>query len=244
MLFVSRSPPEFAVLDRALEILRADDERSHRRLLIDVGANIGTTAIPALQVHGFERAIAYEPDPANLRVLRANIALNDLDERLEVVAAAVSDAAGTARFGRGAATGRGWRAGAGSLLGGARAWPDTIDVHAVTLDAELASRAIDPADVGLVWLDAQGHEGHIVQGASRLAAASRPLVLASRARKLEKAGGFDLLVELVSRHYAKVVDLRSDEGLRWNADVRSATEVATLLRRRPTTDVLAFGVAL
>jgi hypothetical protein len=43
--------------------------------LIDVGANVGVTTLPALRRFGFERAIAIEPSPDNVRLLRAALAL-------------------------------------------------------------------------------------------------------------------------------------------------------------------------
>ena len=57
--------------------------RSRGRSFVDVGANIGTTTIPALLSHGFETAVAIEPEPENVRVLRMNVLLNDLEDRVD-----------------------------------------------------------------------------------------------------------------------------------------------------------------
>ena len=61
----------------------------------DIGANVGTTTVPALRAIGFGRGLAVEPAPSNLRLLRANLALNDLHERVTVVESAIGDRAGT-----------------------------------------------------------------------------------------------------------------------------------------------------
>jgi len=82
---------ELGVFQRYLSL------RNNRALkyFIDVGANLGTHTLYALQEAGFERALAIEPDPRNLPLLRANLALNGVE--------------GRARFSRFAvAAGQGW----------------------------------------------------------------------------------------------------------------------------------------
>lgn len=64
-------------LQVAMEICR---ENGHPvRFLIDAGANIGTTIIPALKRGWFDGGVAIEPHPDNIRLLRANSSLNDVD---------------------------------------------------------------------------------------------------------------------------------------------------------------------
>src|SRR4051812_15763589 len=96
-LFSKRGRPEFRVLARAAAIIEAllGQKAVVGRQFVDVGANIGTSTIPALLVHRFGSAVACEPGGDNFRVLRANIALNELDERVRSVRVAVSDRAGS-----------------------------------------------------------------------------------------------------------------------------------------------------
>lgn len=228
------STPELHALPLALRILGGHGALRSRSWFIDVGANIGTTVVPALALHGFERAIAIEPEADNVRVLRANLALNDVDGRAEVVAAAASDAPGIAAFRRGKTTRGGWRAGAG-----ARTSADDIDatlVDAVALDDLLAERGIAPADVGLLWLDVQGHEGHVLMGAPKLMETKPPLVFAARARKLAKAGTLEFLIDAIAATYPCVVDLRASG----DHEVRPGSDVGGLVQPGQTTDVLAF----
>jgi FkbM family methyltransferase len=91
-VFATEGRSEFVVLERACVILRGEGRFSGRDTIVDVGAHIGTTTIPALSRQGFVRAVAIEPDPAHLPLLRANVALNQLEERVTVVAATLSDA--------------------------------------------------------------------------------------------------------------------------------------------------------
>jgi FkbM family methyltransferase len=229
--FLSGANPEFRNLERTVSVLR--EHGLHRRgtTFVDVGANIGTTTVPALLRHGYGRALCFEPDPDNAAVLAATLALNDLLGRAEVVRAAVSDVAGRASFGRGPLTRLGRRGGVGSL---ARADGASIDVDVVTLDDALAARGSEPVDVGLVWVDTQGHEGHVLDGASRLVAAGVPLVLAIRPAKLRKTGGADRLLARIEG-YETAVDLRDEASAPIAPD-----ELRTRARKGAPTDVLLF----
>ena len=58
-------------------------------ILIDIGANIGPICIPAVKRNYVKQAIAIEPGPDNARLLRANVALNSLHDRIIVHECAV-----------------------------------------------------------------------------------------------------------------------------------------------------------
>jgi FkbM family methyltransferase len=68
---------EFAEMGFLLHLLRPND------LFLDVGANVGTYTILAASVCG-ARAIAFEPDPRAVAVLRRNIAINHLSALADV----------------------------------------------------------------------------------------------------------------------------------------------------------------
>jgi FkbM family methyltransferase len=237
-LFVLGTTPEFEVLPNALAILHDHGTLPERGLFIDVGANIGTTALPAVKRYGFTGAIAVEPDDGNVRLLRANIELNGLGDRIEVIPAAAGEAPGTARFRRGKATRSGWRAGAGSVAVDANDAAAGPVVPLVTVDVELAARQVDPDDVGLLWIDVQGHEAHVLAGARSLLDASCPVVFALRPRKLEKHGGLEPLIDLVASRYDRVVDLRADDP----APV-PAPELPELIAATSNSDILAFNTS-
>jgi FkbM family methyltransferase len=232
-VFVSGRTPEFAALERAVAILREHGRTVDGSVLLDVGANIGTTTVPALLRHGFGRAVCFEPEPDNVPLLAANVALNRLAGRAEVVDAAVADTAGRAAFGRGPETRLGRRTGVGGLHRKGTATP-TVEVDVVTLDEELARRGITQADVGLLWIDAQGAEGHVLRGARVLTDARVPVVFALRSKKLRDAGGVEALLEGLAG-YASSVDLREPAA----APVPVA-ELPERVRRKPNTDLLVF----
>ncbi|MGH9121170.1 MAG: FkbM family methyltransferase, partial [Acidimicrobiales bacterium] len=65
------------------------------RTFVDVGANLGTSTIPALKVFGADRVVAFEPMPSNCELLRCNLVLNGVEDRVDVHQVAVSDHDGT-----------------------------------------------------------------------------------------------------------------------------------------------------
>lgn len=139
-------------LPHALEVA-AHHGHEPRGVWVEVGANIGTTTLQAAK--RFDRCIVVEPAPRNLELLRANIAANGHGDRVEVVAAVASAQAGSVRLGLSAKN-----------HGDHRVSSDGIEVAAVRLDDVLDEHGV--GEVGLMWIDTQGHEAQVLAGATRL----------------------------------------------------------------------------
>jgi FkbM family methyltransferase len=204
---------------------------TRRNLFLDVGANIGTTAIAAMADHGFRRVLAFEPAPDNFRLLRANAVLNDLDDRMFMRAVAVSDAETTAILDvRSANAASHW------LVPGGTERPGRARVPTARLDQLLELTGVGAEDVDLLWIDVEGHEGQVFAGAASLLAIPVPTVFELSPRHLRRAGGLELVLEHVQR-FTHLVDLRHPE-----AGPLPADRIATLLDRYEGyfTDVLAY----
>lgn len=138
-------------------------------IFVDVGANIGTQTIYALVSGRFSRAIAFEPDPRNFDLLSRNMAANGLSHQVTLVNAAVSRQTGEAILLRDP-----------SLQGMHRIVEDhganTVSVPTVSLDDALASAGIGPQDVGLIWIDVEGHECEVFQSMCNLLDARVPVM--------------------------------------------------------------------
>jgi FkbM family methyltransferase len=191
--FESRSRSEFRVLRRASDRIDA------RGVFVDVGANIGTTTLPALGY--FERAIALEPVPANAALLRANVALNGLDGRVTGCEAACSSSRGEVTL-RLSPTKSG-----GHEVRPVRPGEQTLLVPAVTLDDVVADEGLRPTDAGLVWMDVGGHEVDVLRGATTLLDARVPIVAEIRARTAPD------IERLLAGRYPRAVDLRTEVDL-------------------------------
>ena len=230
-LFVRRTRSEMVLLEKALGVLEQlglpfDMQGT---AFVDVGANIGTTTITALVHHGFGTALCLEPEQTNVRVLRANLALNGLERHARVLPVAASDTSGKSELF------------VSTRNSGAHAlhMPDEaerleqdwhpVGVETLSLDFLVARGLLDPADVGLLWMDAQGHEGHILRGAERLGEAGVPVVFEYYPGMLERAGSIAYVNAFAAAHYSEFVDLR--DGHSETVQPRSVAELPDYAHR-------------
>jgi FkbM family methyltransferase len=147
---------EVEMQDRIGELL---DEGA---VFLDVGANVGFfTLLASRAVGDGGRVIAFEPHPRNLDLLRRHVEMNEC-RNVEVVAAAVSDREGTARFG-----------GFGST---AKLTDDgAFEVRTMAVDDLWASGAFGAPR--LVKIDVEGAELSALLGMRRMIEETRPHIL-------------------------------------------------------------------
>ena len=163
-----------------IDLLTSEGYLSERGkgVVLDVGANIGMICIALLKQNYFERAIAFEPDPNNFRLLLKNVAQNGLKSRIDCLPYALSSEAGEAELELSPSN-----SGDNHLRRSTeqhRAFHEdrrrTLKVQVKTLDQVLAD---DPGlgreRASLVWLDIQGHEGYFFNGARRLLSQGVPV---------------------------------------------------------------------
>jgi FkbM family methyltransferase len=210
-LFVRRRRGEMRVLERGMAVLERLDraEQARAGVFIDVGANIGTSVIPALRSHGFARGLACEPEARNYRLLRLNLVANQLEDRVRALQVAVSDTRGErglviAEFG----------SGLHELLPEKRRTPreQVIRVEVVTLNFLVERSLVEADGTGLIWIDTEGHEGQVLKGARRLLEQGVPVILEINPPLLKRHRGIELLQELAEGHYTHIVDLRDVQG--------------------------------
>jgi len=236
-LFADSSRGEFVTLERAVHTLRARELLTGGGTIVDVGANIGTTTVPALSVHGFDRAVAIEPDPENCLLLRVNVALNDLYGRVSVVSAAASSHAGKAKFDRIRDVRRPHQIGSGRLTGDSAS--NLLDVETVSLDQLIERQVIDPEQTRLLWLDVQGHEDEVLFGAMGLIRRQVPIVLALRPHLLGRPAA---LAELLREYYDVLIDLRYPTlKSGWEPRVEPIAGLEGRFGKRLSTDVLVHA---
>ena len=78
----------FHVLKKACKLLKKKKSISN---LINIGAHVGSTCIPAVKSKLFNQAIAFEPFPINFKLLTTNIFLNSLEDKISTHNIALSD---------------------------------------------------------------------------------------------------------------------------------------------------------
>lgn len=171
-------------------------------VLLEVGANFGVYSLPAVAEFGFARAVAYEPDPASYALLEHNIERNGLGDRVTAHHAALSAQPGelTLSLGRG-------NAGDNRIVGvDERSRRATVQVPARTFDDEVAAGRIPLSDLGLVWLDVQGHETEVLDGAKTLLESRVPIVMEYATGMLDEAARIRL-DDMIESNFDVIVDL-------------------------------------
>lgn len=173
---------DFWKLEKALAILDAIGH-PRPRVLVDVGANIGSILIPALQRGLVESAIAIEPHPGNATLLRSNLELNTLSPKVDLVQAAASATSGDVMH-----------LAESNHDGGQHQIAGTgVTVVSVRIDDVVP----DPTN-SLLWLDIEGHEGFALSGATAVLAQRAAVVAEFNPRYLRTAGGLDIMLQHLS----------------------------------------------
>ncbi|MFG0246804.1 MAG: FkbM family methyltransferase [Phycisphaerales bacterium JB052] len=136
-------------------------------VMVEIGANIGTQTIYAALSHDFDRIIAIEPDSDNVNLLRINIQLNALEDRVEIVHSALSDKPSTLQLKKNA-----HNSGASTV----EEFYDELQSDDITIeqieaqcgDELLSDLEVTPNDIRLIWIDVEGHEANVFQGMPEL----------------------------------------------------------------------------
>jgi FkbM family methyltransferase len=163
----------------------------------------------------FQRALAFEPEPRNFAYLKRNVDQNGLADRIKPFQAAMSATNGEIEFElcpENYGDHRVRLSGAPSAQYNHFHEHDrtTIKVPVHTLDEMVPSLDIALGDVALVWMDVQGHEGHIFQGAQSLVAAGVPFVFEFWPYGLQSTGlDVDWFVDFIGSRFTYLWDLKS-----------------------------------
>jgi FkbM family methyltransferase len=180
--------------------------------VLDVGANIGTSIVPLLRLFGADAGVAVEPAPANVDLLRLNLALNELTDRVRVLPVGLSDRDGNLELEIAEGNWGDHRLRSPEAIrNGEEAERATISVEVRRLDALAQAGTIRPQSLSLAWLDVQGHEGQVLAGAGSLLSAGTPVVSEFWPSAMERSGGLRMFTDLVTAHFTQVVDLRKTQ---------------------------------
>ena len=121
--FITPGLCEFEDMSFVMHFLRPDE------MFADVGANVGAFTVLAAGVAG-ARAVSFEPSPDTYAMLRRNVGVNHLDERVRAVNAAVGGKSGTVQFSIGLGT--------ENHVAAASEKDGSASIRMTTLDLELA----------------------------------------------------------------------------------------------------------
>lgn len=175
------------------------------RRVIEAGGNIGTTSVHMARTFGAKDVLVFEPDPVNAQLLRLNAERNGVGDVVRVAGLGVSDVAGTMMLARSPHNSGDHRT---VPLGPTHPGGDLDSVEVTTVDAHCAACDVPLDEVGLLWVDVQGHEGHVLAGASSVLSRGVPLVVECTPRDLVDTDGLDKFVGAITAHYSSFTDVR------------------------------------
>jgi len=170
--------------------------------VLDIGAHVGFFALAAARRVGpAGHVVAFEPAPETVAVLAEHVRLNELQDRVEISRAVVSDRVGEVAF---------YAFGDSMANSVSRAnvevlSPQTLDgpatqvtVPSVTLDAFCRERGLRP---DVIKIDVEGAECAVLAGAGEVMATARPVIMCEvHPAQLEQCGAsVDALLELIGR---------------------------------------------
>lgn len=223
---------------RALEILEKARGRHKLECIIDIGANLGHICIPVVRQGHAASAIAFEPEPANHRLCLANILINDLTDRIVLHRTALGAKQGeslTFELSKDNFGDHRVRVSASDGEYSERA-RQVISVPSTTLDS-FFPEPLSPLNT-LLWIDVQGYEGQVLEGAQQMLARKLPIGVEFWPYGQARAGSFDLFMNSLSR-YDSYYDLGSDRPTpRPIAELRKLFEEKK--QTQYSTDILVF----
>lgn len=228
ILFVHREY-EWGIIDRALRTAVAAGRLAERSpgLVLDIGANVGTVCIPLVAGGRFAGALAVEPEAGNHRYLVRNLERNGLVQAVRAFHCALSSTTGSAtlELSKNSGDHRVRVEGVEGVAGAQRYHEDRRPLASVPvyrLDDLLAGAGVAASEVALIWMDVQGHESHVLEGAQKTLEAGMPVVAEFWPYGLARTGvSPERFTQLMQDRFDTFYDLAEDAPVpRPVADIR------------------------
>ncbi len=190
--------------EKPLSLLRCLLRVLGRGVFVDVGAYVGFYTVLAAK-HGW-RVVAFEPNPINLIVLKYNIALHGIEDRVVIVSKAAGDVQGYARF---SIASNPSESSSTKYLQDELRLVDIV-VEVTTIDSVLESLGVKDVDSLVVKVDVEGFGLRVLRGAMRTIVRFRPYILFEVHRTFDEEDEIYALRMLKDLGYGfVVVELRS-----------------------------------
>jgi FkbM family methyltransferase len=214
-------------LDRAVAVLTANGRLVADTIFVDVGANIGTHTVYALRSGQFARAVAFEPEPKNARLLAMNLEANGLAHVATIVAKAAGNAPGTAVLHLHPRNKAAHAIAAPPSVDGR----DRLDVPVVRVEDALRELGLSADRLGLIWIDVEGYEPEVIQGLGELLARKIPIAFEYAAQRYRPEARREL-VRILTAHYSTLCNLTSSDDQ--SAPISALAEIQSI------DDILVF----
>jgi len=211
-LYVRRAYEQHYVTQVIEYLDRAGLRSAKRDVVLDVGANIGMIAIALIKHGWYHHAVAFEPEPANFRLLEHNVRQNGYDLAIDCRQLALSSQSGEFDLVINEGNSGGHFIQNPMVEAGMKDPRRSVRIRSASCDDLLAGELSHFADrVGLVWMDIEGHESHFLEGASKTLARGIPVVSEFYPRAIERAGtSRQEYIDLVCQRFTHVCTYADD----------------------------------
>ncbi len=184
-------------------------------VFLDVGANIGTHTIYALNSGLFSRAVCFEPDPENFRFLTMNIAENGYADRCHLLNVALGSEEGTAELELAADNFGDHRIRHAAHKGSVdnrynEQSRKTVSVPMDTLDGALEKIGI-AADACFLHMDVQGFEPYVLQGATKFLVSCQTIFTEFWPYGMARTGGAESFLKQAENIFPYFIDFGAGE---------------------------------
>jgi FkbM family methyltransferase len=178
-------------------------------IMLDIGANIGTTSIPRVVLGDFDRVYAAEPDPDNYACLVRNVVDNRLHGLVLPDRLALGDTVGDVSLARRST-------GTHHIIGTPDADAGSVRVRCSTLDAWVAQLSVDLSRVTFVKSDTQGWDVRVLLGAREVLCHKHIAWQIEFSPAMLQRAGCTLAVayDVIRTHFTHFIDMRGTTGTR------------------------------
>lgn len=202
---------------------------SLRNVVIDAGANVGTTCITLAREAGC-RALAIEPVDVNFSRLQTNVETNALSHRIALAKKAIATKPGSLTM----CITKG-NSGSHFVVRDGNDFPEEKiagyqRVEADTLSCIVAEAGFKSWEIALVWADVQGCEMDVIESGKPLWERGIPLWAEVEPVSLRRQGALSTFASTAATHFDRFIDARSLVRVGDGAKPSPITELPRLIQ--------------
>ena len=194
--------------DQFLHTLEILGNKIKTETLVDIGANIGSICIPAVKRGIFKNCLAIEPEPYNFDLLTKNIFINNLSNKIQTFNVALGQFDNEKiKFELSENNYGDHRIKSNSTE---KNYYDEDKRKIIDIEMKRLDTVIQDSDLkgNLLWMDVQGYEGFVLEGAMNILSKKPPLVIEFWPYGLDKFNSYNLLKKnLIKLNYTNCYNL-------------------------------------
>ena len=177
---------------------------------LDLGANIGTTCIYFSKKFAPNlKALAFEPDAENFKLLRTNLILNDMENKIFAVNYGLGNKFDEMTMYRDLEN-----PGHNNFTDPKDNVP-TETIKIIPLDSYLDENKIASGEIKYIWIDTEGFEPQVLLGAKNLLRENpAPIFMECNLRAWDKSGVFEEMMALLAENYSHFILVTMSSGIK------------------------------